>query len=107
MNNTQILLTILVSAAITICLRAAPFVFLGRKGELGPRVRSLGNMLPAAIMATLVVYCLKTIPTGAWGENLITIVGVAATALVHIWKKNTILSITVGTVLYMILVHIL
>ena len=59
-----------------------------------------------AIMATLVVYCLKSVPASALQDNLILFAGVAVTAAVHIWKKSSILSITVGTVVYMVLVHL-
>ena len=59
-----------------------------------------------AIMATLVVYCLKSIPETAWQDNLILLAGVAVTGIVHLWKKSSILSITVVTVLYMVLVHL-
>ena len=49
-----------------------------------------------AIMATLVVYCLKSVPEAALQDNLILFAGVVTTAVIHIWKKSSILSITVG-----------
>ena len=66
----------------------------------------LGKVFPMAIMATLVVYCLKSVQASALQDNLILFAGVAVTAAVHIWKKSSILSITVGTVVYMVLVHL-
>ena len=50
--------------------------------------------------------CLKSVPASALQDNLILFAGVAVTAAVHIWKKSSILSITVGTVVYMVLVHL-
>lgn len=107
MNDYEIFAMILVSAAINLCLRAIPFVFLGRKKEVGPKVQKLGDMLPAAIMAILVIYCIRNITVSGMTDNVITLVSVAVTAMLHIWKKNTILSISGGTVLYMILVHVI
>ena len=67
----------------------------------------LGKVFTMANMATLVVYCLKSIPESALQDNLILLAGVAVTAMVHLWKKSSILSITVGTVVYMALVHMI
>ena len=106
MRPIHILLSILVPAALTFGLRAFPFLLLN-KSELPKRMEYLGNVFPMAIMATLVVYCLKSIPESALQDNLILLAGVAATAMVHLWKKSSILSITVGTVVYMALVHMI
>ena len=105
MRPWHILLSILVPAVLTFGLRALPFLLLNKR-ELPKRIEYLGNVFPMAIMATLVVYCLKSVPETAWQNNLILLAGVAVTAIVHLWKKSSILSITVGTVVYMVLVHL-
>ena len=86
-------------------IRPLPVLLLNKR-ELPKRIEYLGNVFPMAIMATLVVYCLKSVPASALQDNLILFAGVAVTAAVHIWKKSSILSITVGTVVYMVLVHL-
>ena len=105
MRPWHILLSILVPAVLTFGLRALPFLLLNKR-ELPKRIEYLGNVFPMAIMATRVVYCLKSVPASALQDNLILFAGVAVTAAVHIWKKSSILSITVGTVVYMVLVHL-
>ena len=105
MRPWHILLSILVPAVLPFGLRALPFLLLNKR-ELPKRIEYLGNVFPMAIMATLVVYCLKSVPASALQDNLILFAGVAVTAAVHIWKKSSILSITVGTVVYMVLVHL-
>ena len=75
-------------------------------GAISPTIRTLGATLPFAIMAVLVVYCLKSIPTGSLKENLELIAAVLLVAGLHLTKKNTVLSISVGTVFYMVLVHV-
>ena len=94
-----------VIAAVTIALRFLPFlIFRGR--ETPQFIAYLGKVLPYAIMGMLVVYCLR-------GTNLLSaphgIPELIATALVvglHIWKKNTLLSIIAGTACYMLLVQL-
>ena len=104
MRSFHILLSILVPALLTFFLRAIPFLLLNKR-ELPKRIEYLGTVFPMAIMAILVVYCLKSVPASGLQDNLILFAGVAVTALIHIWKKNSILSISVGTAVYMVLVH--
>ena len=101
LSTTQIFLMIF----ITQLLRALPFVMFGRRA-ISPTIRTLGATLPFAIMAVLVVHCLKSIPTGSLKENLELIAAVLMVAGLHLIKKNTVLSISVGTVFYMVLVHL-
>ena len=105
MRSFHMLLSILIPALLTFGLRALPFLLLNKR-ELPKRIEYLGNVFPMAIMATLVVYCLKSVPESALQDNLILLAGVLVTAVIHIWKKSSILSITVGTVVYMVLVHL-
>ena len=100
-----------ICAVVTIVLRALPFVcFGGKKGVFGvqllPEVRLLGETLPPAIMAALVVYCLKSVPFGTFGGGARQLIAVATVVALHLWKKNTLLSIGVGTALFMLLIRI-
>ena len=63
------LLIVLVCAGVTLALRAAPFTFFGGKDGVPPIIERLGRMLPPAIMAALVVYCLKTVPFGSFADG--------------------------------------
>ncbi len=106
MNNTMILMTIGVSAIITIMIRFLPFwIFKGR--ETPQSIQYLGNVLPYAIMAMLVVYCLRSIDfkTSPFGAR--EIIASLATVLLHVWKRNTLISVVGGTVIYMVLFHII
>lgn len=66
----------------------------------------LGEALPSAIMAVLVVYCLKDIPAQPIKTGVPQLLGVAIVALTYRWKRNTLLSIALGTVGYMLLIHL-
>lgn len=108
MNNTvYTLLAVLVCALCTFLLRFAPFaLFSGKKG-MPEAVRRLAAKMPAAIIAVLVIYCLKAVPTADLPTIAVNLISVAVVVVLHLWKKNTLLSIAGGTALYMILLRII
>ena len=106
MTDQKILAMILISMAVTYALRAFPFVLLGKKWEMSPLVSYLGKMLPYAVMAALVVYCLKDLRESLTPEAICMIPAVLVVTAVHLWKRNTVLSIFVGTVCYMVLIRV-
>lgn len=97
---------IAVAAAVTLFIRAIPFVVFGGKREVPETITYLGKVLPPAIMVILVIYCVKGINFFAGSRGIPELLSIAVVAGLHIWKKNTLLSIAVGTVLYMILVQV-
>ena len=94
-----------VVALCTFATRIAAFALFGRSRTVAPVVRYLGDVLPCAIIAILVVYCLKNIDLTAVPFGLPELLGVGAVAGLHIWKRNNLLSIGLGTILYMFLVQ--
>ena len=105
LTTTQMIIYILVTAAGVFATRVSAFL-LFPSGRTTPKIIIfLGNALPCALMALLIVYCLKDISLIAHPHGLPELIALAVTALLHLWKKNTLLSISVGTVLYMILVQ--
>ena len=103
--NTHALLIVLICAGVTLALRARPFIFFGGK-DVPRLITALGHTLPAAIMAALVVYCLKGVPFGSLQDGIRQLIAAAAVVLLHLWKRNTLLSIGAGTALYMLLIRI-
>ena len=95
---------IAVTALVTVLTRFLPFAVFGKR-PLPRVVVYLGRVLPPAIMAALVVYCLKDIDLTAFPFGLAQLISVAVTALVHLWRRNTLLSIAVGTACYMVLIR--
>lgn len=98
-------LMIAVIALVTAALRFLPFLIFGENRKTPPLVTYLGQVLPYAIMGMLVVYCLKGVSLTAFPFGIPEFLGCAAVTLLHIWKRNTLLSIGVGTVCYMLLVQ--
>lgn len=104
-ETVYLICAIAVIALVTWALRATPFVLLGGR-KLSDVVVYLGKVLPASIMAILVVYCLRNLDVLAAGHGLCELIPVALVVLVHLWRKNTLLSIFVGTAAYMALIRI-
>jgi branched-subunit amino acid transport protein AzlD len=92
-------------ALVTAVLRFLPFLIFGETRKTPPLVAYLGQVLPFAIMGMLVVYCLKDISFSAAPFGIPELVGCAVVALLHIWKRSTLLSIGAGTLCYMLLVQ--
>ena len=107
LNNIQIAAAVAVSFICTAFLRFLPFLFFRKDKQIPPFIQYLGKVLPSAIMAVLVIYCLRNTGTGSWKSGAAQIAAVLFTAVLHLWKKNTYLSITASTVFYMMLIHLL
>lgn len=105
MTNTTIFLYILVASLVTVALRTLPFILFSGKNKTPKIITHLGTYLPFAIMAMLVVYCFKDVSFMAYPYCIPELIAAAVVVILHILKRNTLLSISVGTVLYMLLVQ--
>ena len=104
MTTAQMLITIALCALATMLTRFLPFL-LFPAGKPTPRfIRYLGHALPAAVFGMLLVYCLKDVNLAAGSHGLPEAIAVAVTALLHLWRRSTLLSILAGTAVYMVLV---
>ena len=97
---------IVVMALVTALLRFLPFLIWNGKRKTPEVVLYLGKVLPYAIMAMLVVYCLKGVSVVTEPYGLPELIAVGVVAALHVWKRNTLLSIIVGTGVYMFLVQV-
>ena len=104
--NTHALWIVLICAGVTLALRALPFMCFGGKGGVPRVIASLGRALPAAIMAALVVYCMKGVPYGAFADGAKQLAAAGCVVALHLWRRNTLLSIAGGTAVYMILIRL-
>ena len=89
----------------TLATRFAPFVLLPKNRPVPRLVEYLGGTLPYAAMGLLVVYCLKNVSFFAGSHGIPEIAASAVVVGLHVWKRNTLLSIAAGTVLYMFLIQ--
>lgn len=97
------ILLITVIALVTFFTRVLPFIAFQNKSY--PIVEYLGDVLPYSIMAMLVIYCLKNVQLFSGNHGICEIIGVISVVVLHLWKKNTLISIIGGTIIYMMCVQ--
>ena len=98
-------LLVAVVAGVTALIRFLPFVVFGGGRPTPKFVVYLAGVLPCAIMAMLVVYCLRNVDVLHFAYGLPELIAIAVTIGLHLWKKQMLLSIAGGTVCYMLLVQ--
>ncbi len=104
MTTMHSVLTIVAVVAGTMLTRFLPFLIFP-EGKTPPAyITWLGTALPHAVIGLLVVYCLKDAVFSA-SHGLPELIAMTFIFLLHKWKKNTLLSIAAGTVVYMVLVQ--
>lgn len=98
-------LIILLVALTTFATRVAPFVVFPKGKEIPKTIQYLGKVLTPAIIGMLVVYCLRNTTILYAPHGIPELIAVVVVAVLHVWKRNNLLSIGVGTVLYMVLIQ--
>ncbi len=106
MTLSEQIATIAVVMAATILTRFLPFVLLPAGRTIPPYILYLGQVLPPAVFGLLVVYCIRNVDIFTGMHGLPEFIGMTATAFLHRWKRQMLLSIGGGTALYMLLVQV-
>lgn len=101
--NAGILIAVM--ALVTMTLRFLPFLIFGKKTP--NYISYLGRVLPQAIIALLVVYCLKDVSVMAKPHGIPELIAGTSVVLMQVWKRNSVLSILLGTAIYMLLLRLL
>ena len=101
----QTFIMIIAIALGVIITRFAPFVLFPDGKQTPDLIIYLGNVLPPAMMGLLVVYQLKGVALASYPHAIPEFIAVAFVAVIQYWKRNVLLSIGLGTVLYMVLVQ--
>ncbi|MDO4519607.1 MAG: AzlD domain-containing protein [Eubacteriales bacterium] len=104
-NDGKSLMIVAVISLVTILLRFLPFLVFGRSQEIPPFITYLSSVLPYAIIGMLVVYCLKDVQIMTGNHGLPEFISVAVVVALHLWRKNTLLSIAGGTIFYMLIIQ--
>ena len=99
-------IAVAVIALVTIALRFVPFLIFGGKRKTPEIITYLGKVLPYAIMGMLVVFCLKGVTPLSYPYGLPELISCAVVVVLHVWKRNTLLSIICGTACYMVLIQL-
>ena len=99
-------LIIVVVALTTFATRVIPFLLFPKGREIPKTVQYLGKVLTPAVIGMLVVYCLKGTSVLTYPYGIPELIAVFVVVGLHVWKRNNLLSIGVGTVLYMVLIQL-
>lgn len=105
LENLYVWIAVAIIALVTVALRFLPFLLFGGERKAPSIIKKLSSLLPCAVMGMLVVYCLKGVSFSSLGGFLPAIIATLSVVLLHVWRKNTLLSIASGTVIYMRLVQ--
>jgi len=105
MTLTEQLITVFAVAAGTMAMRFLPFLVFPAGKPTPKHIQYLGKVLPGAIFGMLVVYCLKDVSVLSGSHGIPELIAIAVTAGLHLWKKQMILSMAGGTIVYMLLVQ--
>ena len=85
--------------------RFLPFLVFRASKPTPKYIVCLGKVLPGAIFAMLVVYCLRNVSLTQYSYGLPEALGIAVTAGLHLWKRQMLLSVAGGTICYMLLLQ--
>jgi branched-subunit amino acid transport protein AzlD len=105
MHLTQQIITIAMVVLGTMLTRFLPFIIFPSGKPTPIYIQYLGRVLPSAVIGLLVIYCFKDVSLLSGSHGIPEFIAVAVVTLLHFWKKNMLLSIAVGTIVYMILVQ--
>lgn len=105
MTLSQQIITIAICALGTMAARFLPFIVFSSQKPTPKYIQYLGKALPAAIFGMLMIYCLRNVDVFSGSHGLPELISIGAVTAVHLYKRNMMLSISAGTVCYMLLVN--
>lgn len=105
MTTTQLLIMISLIVLGTAITRFLPFILFPAGRKTPEYVQYLGRVLPGAAIGMLLVYCLKAVNVLAFPYGLPELIALACVILLHLWKRQVLLSIAAGTIVYMLLLQ--
>lgn len=106
MSVFQHIITIAMVVLGTMITRFLPFVLFPAGKQTPGYVRYLGRVLTPAALGLLVIYCLKDVNFFTGSHGIPEIIAMAVVTGLHFWKRQVLLSIAGGTVVYMLLVQL-
>ena len=106
MTLTQQIITVAMVVLGTAVTRFLPFLIFPAGKQTPKYVQYLGKVLPAAVFGLLVIYCLKDVSILTGSHGIPELIAILLVIMLHVWKRQMLLSIVGGTVCYMLLVQV-
>lgn len=104
-SNVQLLIFFGLVSLGTILTRSLPFILFPENKKIPKYIKYLSDVLPYTIIGMLVIYCLKDISFTIHPFALPELISLVVITILHLWKKNTLLSIAIGSAVYIALVQ--
>ena len=105
MSLTQQIITIAMVVLGTMITRFLPFLVFPSGKPTPKYIQYLGKVLPAAVFGLLIIYCLKNVSIFTGSHAIPELLSIALVIVLHLWKRQMLLSIAGGTICYMLLVQ--
>jgi branched-subunit amino acid transport protein AzlD len=106
MTLSQNIMTIIMVVIGTMTTRFLPFIMFPTNKTPPRYIQYLGKVLPSAVIGLLVIYCLKDVTFFSGNHGLPEMISIFCITIFYIWKKNTLVCIILGTIIYMTLVQL-
>ena len=82
-----------------------PVVIFGRSAQIPEFILYLGKVIPYTAMGLLIVYCLRDVSILGGTHGIPELIAMAVVVASYLWKRNTIVSVVLGTAVYMLLLQ--
>lgn len=105
-ESMHAMVIILVMGLVTLATRIVPVLIFGRGKKVPDYILYLGKVVPYTAMGLLIVYCLKDVSVVEAPHGIPELIALALVSGTYLWKRNTILSVVVGTAAYMAMVQL-
>lgn len=105
MTLSQQVITLACVVFATVLTRFVPFLVFPKNRPIPKFLQNLGKVLPGAVFGLLVIYCLKNVSLLSGSHGIPELIAILVVVALHLWKKQMLLSIAGGTVVYMLLVQ--
>ncbi len=105
MTMAEQIITIAMVVVGTMATRFLPFIIFPAGKPTPKYIQFLGKFLPAAVFGLLVVYCLRNVDLFGGSHGIPELISIAAVVILHLWKRQMLISIAGGTICYMLLVQ--
>lgn len=106
-NSLNAAILIIAMSGVTILLRFLPFIIFKGDKEIPSLIIYLGDILPAAAIGMLVVYCLREINIMVYPFGLFELLASLVVVIVQLYKRNSVISILLGTLTYIVLLNVM
>lgn len=106
MTLTQQIITVALVVLGTVATRFLPFLLFPSKKPTPKYIRYLGDLLPSAALGLLVIYAFKDVQILGGTHGIPELIATLVIVILHVWKRQMLLSIAGGTIVYMLLVQL-